>query len=305
MVKKLAIIIPAYKIAFLRKALDSLSKQTCKDFHVYVGDDNSPYDIKSIVLEYNYCLSIKYHRFENNLGSKDLVAQWERCISLSRDEPWVWLFSDDDEIEERCVEKFYAEINKGAKHDLYHFDVDIINEEGEKIHESRFPKIVSSIDLLINKLRGKLSSYVVEYIFSRQHFETCEGFQKFDMAWCSDDATWIKLGYAKGIKTIKDAHVRWRKSNLNISPNNHNRDIVKRKIQSDNDFIKWVNNYLDTSLKVKLSIKMAEITWYSTNLKKYSLVLTKDEINENLRYFCKNLGAKYLFYIAKIYMIFK
>lgn len=47
--KRLAIIIPAYKENFLFETLQSLANQTNKDFNVYVGDDCSPYDLQSIV----------------------------------------------------------------------------------------------------------------------------------------------------------------------------------------------------------------------------------------------------------------
>ena len=39
--KTLAIIIPAYKGRFLGEALESLARQSCMDFTVYVGDDCS------------------------------------------------------------------------------------------------------------------------------------------------------------------------------------------------------------------------------------------------------------------------
>ena len=95
MKNKLAIIIPAYKARFFREVLDSIVRQSNRDFTVYIGDDASPDDLESIVSDYKDKLDIFYFRFEQNWGGRDLVAHWERCIELS-DEPLVWLFSDDD-----------------------------------------------------------------------------------------------------------------------------------------------------------------------------------------------------------------
>ena len=95
MKNKLAIIIPAYKACFFREVLDSIVRQSNRDFTVYIGDDASPDDLESIVSDYKDKLDIFYFRFEQNWGGRDLVAHWERCIELS-DEPLVWLFSDDD-----------------------------------------------------------------------------------------------------------------------------------------------------------------------------------------------------------------
>ena len=87
MTHRLAIIIPAYKATFLPAALDSIAMQTCKNFTLYVGDDCSPEPINNIVEKYRDKIELVYQRFETNLGGKDLVAQWERCIAMSQDEP--------------------------------------------------------------------------------------------------------------------------------------------------------------------------------------------------------------------------
>ena len=50
--KKLAIIIPAYKPRFLQETLDSIAKQNNHEFTVYIGDDASPYPLETIVDRY-------------------------------------------------------------------------------------------------------------------------------------------------------------------------------------------------------------------------------------------------------------
>ena len=128
----LAIIIPAYKETFLEEAIQSISSQTCKDFTLYVGDDCSPYPLKNIVDNYTGKIKIIYHRFETNIGGKDLVAQWERCIALSKNEKWIWLFSDDDVMEPNCVASFYKAIKETSSYyDVYHFNVNIIDEHSK------------------------------------------------------------------------------------------------------------------------------------------------------------------------------
>ena len=93
---QLSIVIPAYKATFLPAALDSIAAQTCQNFTLYIGDDNSPHNLENIVNRYKDEINLVYHRFDANLGGNDLVAQWERCISLTQGEPYIWLFSDDD-----------------------------------------------------------------------------------------------------------------------------------------------------------------------------------------------------------------
>ena len=267
---ELAIVIPAYKIDFFRATLDSLAAQTCKDFTVYVGDDCSPSDFYSLIEEYKGRIDIRYTKFETNLGGKDLVAQWTRCIELSEGEPWLWLFSDDDVMGERCVEAFYKEIEGGAKFDIYHFNVDIINEYNTIVQTPpSYLPLLSSMDFFIQKESAKISSFVVEYIFSRDAYNKVGGFQNFDMAWGSDIATWVKLGMNKGIKTIKGGKVMWRFSSQNITPKMDS-TIAAKKVAANIEYIDWSNGYFNNKKISRFNIYhfIRVMVFYSLTLRK-------------------------------------
>ena len=82
----MAIVIPAYKGRFLKETLDSIAVQAHKDeFVLYIGDDASPERLDKIVESYQNKVNLVYHRFSENMGGKDLVAHWERCIQLAAD----------------------------------------------------------------------------------------------------------------------------------------------------------------------------------------------------------------------------
>ncbi len=246
----LAIIIPAYKIDFFDKTLDSLARQTCKNFNVYIGDDNSPYDFESLIAKYTDLISIKYVKFETNLGSKNLVKQWERCISLTENESWLWLFSDDDVIGSRCVELFYDEI-KNKKYDIYHFDVKIINHNDVLLRVPYgYNSIYTSRQLYLAKCSSKIESFVVENIFSKAIYQKVNGFQEFDLAWGSDTATWVKMSQYTGIKTIKGDYIYWRQSNLNITPQK-NKDMSIRKLLANVEFFHWSNTFWGNEWKMR------------------------------------------------------
>lgn len=242
--KQLAIVIPAYKATFLRAALDSIAAQTCQDFTLYVGDDNSPYQLGDIVDEYRSKIDLVYHRFETNLGGKDLVAQWERCIEMSQGEPYIWLFSDDDIMEPRCVESFLSLPEEIRNKYIVHFNIHQIDEKGtiEKT-PPLYPQTLAAKEYLDKKLfKPYLISYVVEFVFPRWVYEKAGGFQNFDMAWGSDFITWIKFAnICQGIYTIdgKDTRVRWRSSSENISPTKSH-DVLIRKLMSQIDYTAYL-----------------------------------------------------------------
>ena len=70
-IKKLAIVIPAYKGRFLKKTLDSIAVQAHKDeFVLYIGDDASPERLDKIVESYQNKVNLVYHRFSENMGGQ-------------------------------------------------------------------------------------------------------------------------------------------------------------------------------------------------------------------------------------------
>ena len=237
---KLAIVIPAYKCDFLEESLSSIKAQTNKDFTLYIGDDCSPFNIYDIVSRYESSLDIVYRRFEDNLGGHDLVAQWERCIAMSRKEEYIWLFSDDDVMDSNCVEEFYKSLEQTKNlYNLYHFDVNIIGEDSKLIRKCpSFEEVESAWSYYKTKVASNYRSFVVEYIFKRDAYVRCGGFVNFDLAWGSDKATWTLMSEDTGMYTIPTARVNWRRSSKNISPNKTSA-IFERKMIANCDFLNW------------------------------------------------------------------
>lgn len=251
MTHRLAIIIPAYKATFLPAALDSIAAQTCKDFTLYIGDDCSPEPIGDIVEQYRDKIELVYLRFDNNLGGKDLVAQWERCIAMSKDEPYIWLFSDDDVMEPNCVEILLKQVDetKGS-YDLYHFDSYRIDEEGNfELLRNPYPAVLSSYDFYKGKMSGIYDSFVVENVFSRQIYKQSDGFKNFDLAWGSDIATWCIFSHENGICRIPGALIGWRRSSRNITPDK-SKAIAERKLIADCEFLCWAYNFFRNSVDI-------------------------------------------------------
>lgn len=244
-VQRLAIVIPAYKITYLSETLQSLVNQTCQAFRVYIGDDGSPHDLNSVVNAFEAKLDLVYKRFDTNQGANDLVSHWERCIDMVEQEDWIWFFSDDDTMDPQCVESFYSNLSKFEKVDLLHFNVLQINSEGGVIDGSSYPDFPVHYrveDFCRDRLSVAQQSYIVEFIFRKSKFYEVGRFQKFDLAWGTDVATCIKLGFPNGIVTIPYAKVYWRLSNQNISPNN-SLEMVGRKLTAVIDFFYWLNAF--------------------------------------------------------------
>jgi len=243
---ELAIVIPAYKSKYLKETFSSIAAQTDKRFRVYVGDDASPDPIEDVVRESGlYPNQLVYKRFQENLGSKSLVAHWRRCIELST-EPWVWLFSDDDLMSPGCIASFYRALEEtSSRYDLYRFNTAIIDEKGEIVdlnppHPRWEPWYQFAYFLFKNYRLGNQQ----ELIFKRSAFDAVGGFQEFPLAWWSDIAFVITCGTRHGIYTIENERIFMRKSGDNIS-SIRDETIYRLKLYAMASFFEWVAGHIE------------------------------------------------------------
>jgi len=269
--RDVAVIIPAYKEIFLDETLKSLECQTNKNFNIYIGDDNSPYDLESISKKYSSSLNIVYERFTENIGAKNIIKQWKRCIALSEKERWIWLFSDDDIADNNCIEVFYSTIKEdNSKFDVYRFNTRIINDNGELIGEaSESPFVDTSIDMAYAILVGQRGNSMPDHIFSRDIYNRL-GFVETDYAQSADWATSIQFSTEKGICTMQGAKVNWRLGEFNISgmAKKKRKEMFRGYLQ----FLKWfIDYYKENSNKIHHKYTYDDIC-YATEINLRNLI---------------------------------
>lgn len=254
----LAVIIPAFKVTYIEQTLCSLTRQSNKNFNVYVGDDFSSDEIYSIVQKFESTLKITYKKFDSNLGKTDLAGHWRRCISMIKEEKWIWILPDDDIIESNCISTFFENISAAESlFHLYRFQTSHINESGSLLLDTSIcPTIESSTDFILNKLKFLRSSSLAEYIFSRESYMKYGGFTSLPLAWGSDDLLWAHLSRDTGIFTLNSGRVYLRQSKENISSMKDNTTVnekVKAKyiyletILSSEVILSTLLNYIDNN----------------------------------------------------------
>ncbi|MBM6662073.1 glycosyltransferase [Marseilla massiliensis] len=267
--EKLAIIIPAYKDIYLFKTLLSIARQSNTDFNLYICNDNSPYDIEKVLFMFRNetNMGYKYIKFEENLGSQNLVKHWKRCVDQTHGEEWIWLFSDDDMMEPNCVQDFYNTINTKIKNDILHFDLTIINSDDNVRSVCRNYSQNMRAETFFSQLcSGQIDARMPEFILRRKKFEEIGGYVEFDLAWRSDNATVIAMSNPFGVRTIQGSRVLWRYSSDNISGKKANIVISHRKDESTIKFFNWVDEYFkENKLNYQLS-KLRLIRSYTISL---------------------------------------
>jgi len=217
----LAVVIPYYNIVFFEKTLQSLAAQKNQNFNVYIGDDDSKDDPSEILKKYQSLLNIQYTKFQNNLGSKSLVKQWERCIALVKNEEWIMILGDDDVLSENCISEFYNNKSKfeSSNCNLIRFASQYITQNGDLLKGYKpyyHPVIEKSTQSFYRNIIGKSRSSLSEHIFRKADYEKFS-FVDYPLAWHSDDRAWLEFSSFNTIYTLNEAMVSIRVTNHSIS----------------------------------------------------------------------------------------
>ena len=241
--RELAIVIPYFKINYFDELLRALENQTCKDFNVYIGDDCSVDSPIDVISKYKGRINIFYQKFENNLGSSDLVAQWERCLKLLDNESWVWVLPDDDIPSPNVVEEFYNNLELTDKHNIkiFRMGMSIIDENGKiikKLNQTN-PLLESNLEFYSRLMKGETSASLGDNIFNRSSLDKSGGFINFPKAWGSDHATVLSVAQGGNICFLPTSRLYFRMSGENISSDVSDGAI---KLGARIQFVSWLKS---------------------------------------------------------------
>lgn len=261
----LAIVVPAYKVAYLAQTFECIAQQHCRDFNLYVFDDASHASIKQLYDKYFGTWSnAMFHRFDQNMGEADLVGHWNRCLELVGDEDWVWLFSDDDLMSADCVEVIKATLQQSEAQscDVLRFPIQLIDEEGRNIGSPAvFEHNYTSAEFLSVRSYGKVWSALQEFVFRRSKLTEVGGLVNFDLAWWSDVATVGLVAEPGRIYQMRQGVVSWRKGQANITVRNSD-DILRRKYDATIKYYNWLHDFSHKkNLKPQIA-RYARYLWY-------------------------------------------
>ena len=224
MQNNLAIVIPYYKLTFFEETLLSLANQTNKQFKIYIGNDASPENPSLLLEKYKGKFDFVYHKFETNLGGISLVQQWNRCIAKVEDEEWLLILGDDDVLSDNVVEEFYKNINEinSLESNVIRYATVVIDENGTEISNNyTHPKLETSTDFLMRKIKGGTRSSLSEFIFKKTAFDKV-GFKDLPLAWYSDYLAVLEVSNFSTLFTINNSLVYFRHSGINITSKKDN-----------------------------------------------------------------------------------
>lgn len=234
---KFSVTIPAYKDKYFKETIDSVLAQTYQNYEIVIVNDASPYDLDSIVSQYNDP-RIRYFKNEKNCGAKDVVDNWNICLSYAKGE-YLICMGDDDKLTPRCLKDFADLIEKYPQLDLFHARSEIIDDDSNLVSvlEKR-PEWESVYSLMYNPRNTHLG----DWLFKTETLRKNGGFYKLPYGWQSDDITAFIAAEKHGVANTKDVGFQYRGNALSIS---HDLTCIEDKIEAVRSSVIWRLDFIE------------------------------------------------------------
>lgn len=228
---KFSVTIPAFKDRFLKETIDSILAQTYQNYEIVIVNDASPYNLDAIINLYSDP-RIRYFKNEKNCGAKDVVDNWNICLSHAKGE-YLICMGDDDKLIPCCLQVYADMIEKHPNVDLLHTRTEIIDEKSNYICtlEER-PEWESVYSLMYNYY----NSFIGDWLFKTETLKKNGGFYKLPYGWSSDYISAFIAASNHGVANTNEPGFQYRGNGLSIS---HDLTCIEEKINAVHSSIDW------------------------------------------------------------------
>ena len=233
---KFSVAIPTYKDKFLKETIDSVLSQSYQDFELIIVNDASPYDIDSVVSQFDDN-RILYFKNEKNCGAKNVVDNWNICLSKSSGDFFICI-GDDDKLKPNCLSDLYNLICKYPDIEVLHSQTEIIDEDSNFIQlMERRPEWESVFSLVYSISDSGLGSY----LYKTETLRKNGGFYKLPYGWSSDFISTFVAAEVYGIVNTQVPGFQYRGNGMSIS---HDMTGIEDKIVANLKAKEWIDSFV-------------------------------------------------------------
>ena len=288
---KVTVAIPAYKSQFLGEAIESVLAQTYSNIELHIVNDCSPQDIDSVVKRYCNDKRVHYHVNPQNIGGKDPVRNWNKCLEYATGEFFA-LLCDDDVYASTFIENMLKLATKYPYTNVFRARVKIVGGMGELLdYYPSAPEWENSTDYMWAIVSSYRRQTISEFMYRTSYIKEQGGYIPLPKAWCSDHASVISLAKKGGIATCNVLLVQFRMSGVKISTGD-SKNILE-KVEAHVKYTHLIESFLQNEskdvrqliLKARkneirniMSINLTNATWHdylflyrNRNSKKYEI----------------------------------
>ena len=251
---KIDIVIPTYNRSnYLKSAIDSVLKQTCQEFDLYILDNCSNDNTREVVESFS-STKVKYIMNEVNLG---MIGNWNRALEIGGNN-FLNILHDDDMLEPDFVRKVLDFYDKNSEVIFLHTAAYIVDGSNIilKKHIKNYTPITNSDQFFSNYIKFGVSIICPSAVFQRSKIpENLKFEEKYPFT--ADVVHFLKCSSYGSVGNINEPLIKYR--------------------THDNSITKSVFSNFDTKIQDRINHKL----------------FLEDEIRKRSLYKYKTLANKY------------
>ncbi len=237
-----SIAIPAYKKKFLEETIRSVLAQTYSNIELIIVNDQSPEALQEVVDPFLKDSRVRYYVNKENLGGKDPVKNWNRCLSYAKGEYFA-LLCDDDLYADTFVERMLALAERYRQTHVFRSRARIIDRDGKEVDRyASAPEWESTLDYIWHVSKGYRYQTISEFFYRREHLCACGGYSSLPLAWYADYLSIYRISMEGGIASVSDCLVCFRQSGENIS--SRDTQNIEQKLLASHQYLMEVKEII-------------------------------------------------------------
>lgn len=230
-----SIAIPAYKRTYLAEAIESTLNQTYNNIELIIVNDHSPYDLDSVVGQYDD-KRIRYYKNRRNLGRRSIVYNWNRCIDYAKGEFFV-LLCDDDVLMPNFVSDLLKLAAKYPKCNVFHArKIEKDENTGSLTNTPGWPEFEEYESFIKQYFNNNRRHTISEFMYRTSTIKRIK-YKVFPVGFYSDDVSLIQFSIDGGIASSNESLLMFRFSDEHISSNG-NYNIGK--VRAMRKYLRWI-----------------------------------------------------------------
>jgi glycosyltransferase involved in cell wall biosynthesis len=250
--------LPITKTKYLKESLESIQRQSFRDFEVIIRNNAKSPETKAEIKQMCQDLMAQTNvQYEESNEQLSMANNFNKALEKAKGEFFV-IMSDDDIMKPDFLEGFYEAIQKQPHVDVFHCRIEVINGDSQLIEYSEnCPEWESRIDFIYQRITKKRTLLLSDFVVRTSVLKAHGGFPNGTSGWGIDEVTWFTLckngvGFTPRILLI----YRTFTGNVSYDPKNLKRrfldldfmensilDIIRQETAAGNNF--YPKNFLE------------------------------------------------------------
>lgn len=252
----ISVAIPVTKSRYVSKAIQNCLDQSFEDFELIIVNNAKNSDEKKRIRFIINNFKDERIRYYENEEQLNMIANWNRCLTLANGK-FFSILCDDDKWNNEFLSDLHSLTVKYPSYSVFRCRSGIIDENDNLISITEgAPEVQGVLDFIYSRISGKNHFFLSDFLLKTSELKSLGGYVDVPSGWGSDDLTYYKIGIKNGIITSPAINFYYRNSPISVTNNNKLFSKIKALSIQKAEILKLISDYTIVDHSESILIKM-------------------------------------------------